>query len=314
MSKNTLLVLFSYLTIYIVWGSTYFFIKMAVETIPPFFVIGFRWLVGGVLILGFSLLTRRFKRLPTLREVGSATLLGALLLLAGNGLISIAERKVDSYLVALVLALTPIVIAFFDWLLFKKKLTSINLVGISLGVAGVALLLYNGKSIASSFTPDLILVIGGLLFWSFATSLGHKIKVYPDNMVNSGIQMLVVGGGCLLMLAFTEPSLIKVVPEFSVPSLMGAWYLAIVGSLAFCAYTYLIANEPAIRIASYAFVNPLIATFLGLVIGKETAAPFLFYAFPLILTGLFLMIYADLLLRYLKTLIRNIFGKVESSE
>lgn len=314
MSKNTLLVLFSYLTIYIVWGSTYFFIKMAVETIPPFFVVGFRWLVGGVLILGFSLLTRRFKRLPTLREVGSATLLGALLLLAGNGLISIAERKVDSYLVALVLALTPIVIAFFDWLLFKKKLTSINLVGISLGVAGVALLLYNGKSIASSFTPDLILVIGGLLFWSFATSLGHKIKVYPDNMVNSGIQMLVVGGGCLLMLAFTEPSLIKLAPEFSVSSLMGAWYLAIVGSLAFCAYTYLIANEPAIRIASYAFVNPLIATFLGLVIGKETVAPFLFYAFPLILTGLFLMIYADVLLRYLKTLIRNIFGKVESSE
>lgn len=310
MSKKTLLVLISYLTIYIVWGSTYFFIKMAVETIPPFYVIGFRWLVGGVLILGFTLLTGRFKRLPTLGEVGNAALLGVLLMITGNGLFSVAERKVDSYLVALVLALTPIVIAFFDWLLFKKRLSLMNLVGILVGVGGVALLLYNGKSITSSFTRDLFLVIIGLFSWGFATSLGHKVKVYPDNLVNSGVQMLIVGIGCMMGLAFSGPSLAEQMPHFSVSSWMGVWYLAIVGSLAFCAYTYLIANEPAIRISSYAFVNPLIATFLGLVVGKETPAPYLGYAFPIILTGLFLMIYAEAFWGYLRTLTGRNFGKV----
>lgn len=165
----------------------------------------------------------------------------------GNGLISIAERKVDSYLVALVLALTPIVIAFFDWLLFKKQLSITNLAGIILGIIGVALLLYNGESLASSLTPELILVVGGLLSWSFATCLGHKLKVNPDILVNSGTQMLLVGVICILLVIFTGPPLTKIIPSFSISSWFGAWYLVIVGSLAFCAYTYLIANEPAIQ-------------------------------------------------------------------
>lgn len=301
MRKNTLLILISYLTIYIVWGSTYFFIKMAVETIPPIYVIGFRWLVGGVLILAFAFFTGRIKRCPNLSQIGTAALLGVLLLLLGNGLISIAERKVDSYLVALVLALSPITIAFFDWILFKKRLSVMNMAGIILGIVGVGLLLYDGKSLTSSFTPDLILVLGGLLSWSFATSLGHRLKVYPDNLTNSGIQMLIVGGICILGMIFGGPSLIKIAPEFSVSSLLGVCYLAIVGSLAFCAYTYLIANEPAIRIASYAFVNPLIATFLGLAIAKETPVPFLFYGFPLILIALFLMIYGEAIKKTIAT-------------
>lgn len=311
MAKNKLLVLISYLTIYVVWGSTYFFIKMAVETIPPFYVIGLRWLVGGVLILGFSLVTGRFKRLPTLGEISSAALLGTLLLLAGNGLISIAERKVDSYMVALVLALTPIVIAFFDWALFRKKLSLSNLAGILLGVIGVALLLYDGTSLATSISWDVLLVISGLFSWSFATSLGHKISVYPDILINSGIQMFIIGTGCLLGVAFRQPSFWQLLPEFSVSSWTGLWYLAIVGSLAFCAYTYLIANEPAIRISSYALVNPLFATFLGLVVGKETPAPFLIYAFPVILAGLFLMIYGQVFWSCLKAAFARVFRKDE---
>ncbi len=311
MSKKTLLVIISYLTIYIVWGSTYFFIKMAVKTIPPFYVIGFRWLVGGSLILGFTLLTGRFKRLPTLGEAGNAVLLGVLLLLTGNGLISIAERKVDSYLVALVLALTPIVIALFDWLLFKKRVSVMNLAGIVVGVGGVALLLYNGTSLTSSFTPDLFLVVCGLISWSFATSLGHKVNVYPDILVNSAMQMLIVGAGCMLGMAFNGPPLSELMPQFSIQSWTGTWYLAIVGSLAFCAYTYLIANEPAIRISSYALINPLIATFLGLVIAKENPVPYLFYAFPIILLGLFLMIYGEVAVKFLKNM-RRAIGKADN--
>jgi drug/metabolite transporter (DMT)-like permease len=155
------------------------------------------------------------------------------------------------------------------------------------------------------------LVIIGLCSWSLATSLGHKVAVYPDILINSGFQMLIVGAGCLLGMLFTRPSLGELMPQFSVSSTVGVWYLAIVGSLAFCAYTYLIANEPAIRISSYALVNPLIATFLGLVIGKESPAPFLTYAFPIILAGLFLMIYGEIFLKRLKLYLERILGRLD---
>jgi drug/metabolite transporter (DMT)-like permease len=298
--KPAWLVLLAYLTIYIVWGSTYFFIKMAVETIPPLYVIGFRWFIGGLFILGFALVTGRLKKWPSPWELGAAAFLGILLLIGGNGLITIAEQKVDSYLAALIIASTPIVVAFFDWLLFKKSLTVMNLVGILAGVCGVGLLLYNGKSFISSFSPELLLVISGLISWAFATSLGHKVRVFPDNLVNSGLQMLIVGLICLGALIFVTPSPSAIITHISGRSWLGFWYLTVLGSLAFVAYTYLIANEPAIRIASYAFVNPVIAIFLGLIIGNETPVPLLAYGFPLILLGLFLMIYGENFFAYAK--------------
>jgi drug/metabolite transporter (DMT)-like permease len=182
-------------------------------------------------------------------------------------------------------------VALFDLVLIRKRLSPIRWVGILSGMAGVFILLYDGKSLAVSFTPQILLVIAGLVSWAFATSLGHRIKVFPDVFVNSGIQMSFVGGVCLLAVMVKQPLTPEMVMSFSAVSLVGLLYLALVGSAAFVAYNYLIRNEPAIRVVSYAFVNPLIALFLGLVVAGETPKPFLLPGVVLILCGLFATLY-----------------------
>lgn len=295
--KNKLfLKILCYTTVYFVWGSTYLFIRISVQTIPPFYVVGLRFFGGGVFFLLLALVTGRFKRLPTLKEIVTSFFLGILLLLLGNGLVTIAEKKVDSYIAALIIATTPVVVSFFDRIILGKKISFFGILGIFFGLAGVCALLYNGDSVLMSFTPELILVITGLVSWAFATSLGHRLKVFPDIFVNSGIQMFSVGGICLLFLSFREPSLLELFPSFSLQSSLGLLYLMFVGSAAFCAYNYLIHNEPAIRVVSYAFVNPIIATFLGIFVAGEKMRPLLIPGMIFIFAGLFLMLYGNLLL------------------
>ena len=300
MKKVSLMIIICYAAIYLVWGSTYFFIKIAVETIPPFYIIGFRFLFGGSLFLIISLITGRLKPLPKITEILSSILLGTLLLIGGNGLITIAEKEVDSYLVALIIASTPLIVAFFNRFIFRIRISIIRIIGILIGVSGVGLLLYDGHSLASSLKPEIIMVIGGLLSWGFATSLGHRMEVPGDNFVNSGIQMLFVGVVSIIGVSISHPPLAEIYRYFSLRSLIGVLYLAVVGSLAFGAYNYLISHEPSIRIVSYSFVNPIIAVLLGFFIGDEKAVPFLIVGLPFILCGLFLMLYGEHVLNYIK--------------
>lgn len=291
------LILLSYAALYIVWGSTYLFIKLAVQTIAPLYVVGLRFFTGGLIFVLFSLVTGRIKRLPTYRELAAALFLGSLLLLGGNGMVTFAERKVDSYLTALILSTTPVVVGFFDRLFLKKKLSFFRSAGILLGVVGVGVLLYDGGNHGIQITPEILLVIGGLTSWSLATSLGHRIGVYPDAVVNSGLQMLFVGVLSLGTLLFTKPPTMAMISACTPVSIAAVLYLAVFGSLTFLAYTFLIRHEPAIRVVSYAFVNPVIAILLGIVVAREITKPLLVPGTALILVGLFAMLYGDALWR-----------------
>lgn len=301
LTQEKFLIPFCYLTLYVVWGMTYFFIKMAVETIPPFYVVGGRFFVGGILLLGLSYLTGRLKRWPTWSELGASLFLGLLLLLGGNGLVTWGEKQVDSYLAALVVACTPMLVALYDRVLLSIRISAARLAGVGVGIGGVALLLYNGHSLTGSLSLHVLMVVGGVALWSLATSLGHKLRAYPDTLVNSGIQMLFVGALCVGTLSFFPPSLAQIAPTVSAQSAFGLAFLAIIGSLAFGAFNYLVTHEPAIRVTSYALINPVIATLLGLLVGNETPAPLLFLGLPLILVGVTLMLYGEPLLKLLKT-------------
>jgi drug/metabolite transporter (DMT)-like permease len=304
--RSRLFTALCYLTLYVVWGSTYFFIKMAVTTIPPTYVLALRFAIGGPLLLAIAYWQRRQGRrvdrhgappqvraLPTWQQLLGSIGLGTLLLLVGNGLITVAEQVVDSYLVALVLASTPMVVAFFDRVLLRTRISALRLVGILIGVLGVAFLLYSGGPIATAIPPQILMVIGGVTAWGLATSLGHTVKTYPDPLVNSGIQMLWVAMVCMAWALLRGPALGDVLASVSTRSGFGVLYLGIVGTLAFAAYTYLIAHEPAIRVSSYALINPLIATMLGLLVGDETPVPFLPLGLPLILIGVAMMLYGE---------------------
>jgi drug/metabolite transporter (DMT)-like permease len=293
MNKQKLMIVLCYLTLYVVWGSTYFFIKMAVESIPPFYVLGLRFAGGSMLLIGLAMLARRLRTRPTVRQILASILLGSLLLLAGNGLITIAEQTVDSYIAALTIAATPMIVAAFDRLLLGKRISLIRLAGILVGMLGVALLLYNGNAPSGGLSPEILMVVGGVGCWGLATSLGHRMQTYPDPLVNSGIQMLFVSAVSLIAVSFLYPPLPQILPDVSLRSALALLYLAVVGSLAFGAFTYLIAHEPAIRVSSYSLVNPVFATLLGLLVGDETPVPLLALGLPLVLLGVALMLYGE---------------------
>jgi drug/metabolite transporter (DMT)-like permease len=303
--KETFLIIFCYLTIYIVWGSTYFFIKIAVETVPPFYVVGLRFFLGGILLLLIAFLFRGFRKIPSLKQIISSVFLGTFLLIGGNGFITLAEKKVDSYLAALIISSTPIMVAFFDWLFLKKRISLAGFIGIIFGLLGVSFLVYNGHSIKTSLTPETFMLLAGLSCWAFATSLGHKIKVHDDSLVNSGIQMLWVGIICIIVMSFFKPPLLNIIPHITLRSSLSLWYLAIIGSLAFAAYNYLIQHEPAIRIVSYAFVNPLVAVLLGFLLGNEKPVTFILIGIPLILLGLIFMLYGRIIFSFIKLKIKK---------
>jgi drug/metabolite transporter (DMT)-like permease len=305
MKRQPGLVIASYATIYLVWGSTYFFIRQSVLTIPPMWVMATRWLVGGALLLGFSAARGGLKKLPSLRNILSAIVLGTLLILAGNGGITIAELKVDSYVAALLASSTPIFVAIFDSLLLRKSLSTARVLGVVIGFAGVAVLLFNGRSIGTSLNGWVLIGLGGVLCWGLATSLGHRFPVSGDNTVNSGIQMLFVGLVSLVICAVIGPAPRAVLAGASIISIVGVLYLGVIGSLAFSAYTYLVAAEPAERVVSYALVNPLIALVLGLWLAAETPTPYLAVGVPLALVGLAFMLYGERLFAWLRTRART---------
>jgi len=288
------------LTLFVVWGSTYFFIKMAVGSIHPFYIIGLRSLGGSLLLWTLSRVSRGKTSMPTRKQILSSLLLGVLLLIGGTGLITIAEQSVDSYIAALLIASTPMVVATYDRILLGIRIAPIRLLGIAIGFSGVALLLYNGSSLADSLRPGILLVISGVASWGLATSLGHKMETPPNPLINSSLQMFFVGVICLVGSSFVYPPLPQVLAQASTHSLLALLYLAIVGSLAYGAYTYLIAHEPAIRVSSYSLVNPVIATLLGLVVGDETPVPLLAAGLPLVLVGVALMLYGETVVERVK--------------
>jgi drug/metabolite transporter (DMT)-like permease len=299
--NHSIKIALSYLAIYIVWGSTYLFIRMGVETMPPFYLVGFRFFLGGIAFLLLSLVTGKLRSFPSGAEMFSALFLGVFLLLLGNGLVSVAERSVDSYLAALTIAATPFCVALFNWTIFREKLAIFRFIGMVCGMSGVMLILYNGKSVASSFTSGIIVVIAGLLCWGLATSLGHKMKVHANTLVNSGLQMTFAGAIALILSGFLYQPVGTMASAVSVRSWIGCGYLTVFGGAAFFCYSYLIKHEPSIRIVSYAIINPLIAVLLGLLFAREKATPLLWVGFPLILASLALILYGGELPRMFRS-------------
>lgn len=294
MSKGMLPKLIAYATLYLVWGSTYFAIKETVKTLHPSLVVGIRFSLGGLLLLALGAALGRWRRAPTLPEWRTTLLLSVLLLLFGNGLVTWAEVKMDSYLAALIIASTPLMVAVFNRVLLKIKVSAAGLFGIVIGMLGVALVVYDGRGFATSLTASTWLVVLAVASWALGTSLGKVLPTYPDVVISAGLQSVLGGlwglAAYTLLLHGTWPDLTTVAPA----SWFSLLYLIVPGSLAFVAFGYLVQHEPTSRVVSYALVNPAIAVLIGLFMG-EKAMPLLWAGLPLILAGVFLMLYGDAL-------------------
>ena len=295
MKREKTLVIVSYALVYLVWGSTYFFIKAAVTTIPAPLVVSFRFLAGSFLLAALAMRRGALKQLPSLKEVGGSALIGVFLLLLGNGLITIAEKTIPSYTASLIIACMPFYIALFNFILYRTGVSAIRFAGVAVGVAGIGALLYDGNSVAASLSPAVLIAVGGALAWGFGTSVAKALPKAKDPILSTAIQMLVAGISAFAVGAAGEPELLGKLAGASAWSLFGLAYLAVFGSIALVAYNHLLAVEPSFRISSYSLVNPLIAVLLGLAAG-EKATPWLFFGVPLVLAGLTLMLYGDALL------------------
>ncbi|HAM8915122.1 TPA: drug/metabolite exporter YedA [Escherichia coli] len=264
MRFRQLLLLFGALfALYIIWGSTYFVIRIGVESWPPLMMAGVRFLAAGILLLAFLLL--RGHKLPPLRPLLNAALIGLLLLAVGNGMVTVAEHQnVPSGIAAVVVATVPLFTLCFSRL-FGIKTRKLEWVGIAIGLAGIIMLNSGGNLSGNPWGAILILI--GSISWAFGSVYGSRITL-PVGMMAGAIEML--AAGVVLMIA----SMIAGEKLTALPSLSGflaVGYLALFGSIiAINAYMYLIRNVSPALATSYAYVNPVVAVLLGTGLGGET--------------------------------------------
>jgi drug/metabolite transporter (DMT)-like permease len=266
---HSLLVWIALWTVYIVWGSTYLAIRITVQTLPPLLTAGVRFVAAGMIMYVILAVHRGSPLRVTRRQLWSCTLIGSALCLGGNGLVTLAERDIPSSLAALIIASVPL------WVILFRSVTGDRvslgtLGGVALGFMGVAILVLPGDRPEGVTGLGLFLIIAAAACWASGSFLSTRIELPPDPFVSTAIQQLCGGGILLLTGLFVGEGAGIDVNEWSTSSLMAFLYLIVFGSLfAFTAYVWLLQNAPISRVATYAYVNPVIALLLGWLILSE---------------------------------------------
>jgi drug/metabolite transporter (DMT)-like permease len=283
------LVIVAFAAIYLIWGSTYLGIRFAVETLPPFLMGGARFLSAGLIL--YAALRWRGTPAPGKDTWGSAILAASLLLGVGNGGVNWAERKVSSGMAALIIAGTPMWFALFDWLRPGGTRPSFQtLFGIGVGFGGVAILVgSHSTSVAGIGNVDpagaAALVVASVA-WAIG-SLYTKYTVKTDSPLMSAAQQMITGG---VILALTGVAAGETAgldwAKVSARSTAAFVYLTLIGSLVgFTAYGWLLKVTTPARASTYAYVNPVVALFLGWAFGGESMTASMLVAAAVIVFG-----------------------------
>ncbi len=260
------------LTVYLTWGLTYLAIRFAVQTIPPFTMAATRFIIPGVFLYSW----RRMKGDPAPKgnEWRAAAIVGALLLVGGNGLVSWAEQYVPSGITALLYGSAPIWMVLIDYLSPSGKPPGVKTVfAIILGFVGIILLISPGRFGAATEGAQWIgiaALILAAIFWAAGSVYNRDATLPKSALLGTGMEML-VGGTMLLGLGFITGEWSRLDPRgISKESLVGLLYLIVFGSIiGFSAYIWLLRNAPTPLVATYAYVNPLIAIFMGAWLADE---------------------------------------------
>jgi len=266
------LVIAAFAAIYLIWGSTYLGIRFAVETLPPFLMGSARFLTAGLML--YVCLRATGTPAPSLVNWRHAVLASALLLGVGNGAVNWAEQKVSSGLAALIIAGTPLWFALFDWLRpGGTRPTLQTMFGIAVGFAGVLMLVGSRSALRGSAVDSMgvVALVCASVAWAVG-SLYTKYAPKPESPMMVAAQQMIAGGIILALggLAMGEGTSFDAA-RVSARSLTAFVYLTFIGSLVgFSAYAWLLKATTPARVSTYAYVNPVIAVFLGWVLGGET--------------------------------------------
>ena len=287
------LVLTAFAAVYVVWGSTYLGITIAVKSIPPFLMAGTRFIIAGSLLYG--VMRWRGEARPTRQQWLGATAVGALLLLVGNGGVTWAQGRVASGVSALIIASVPLWIMLVDWVRpMGKRPTVVVLLGLAVGAAGVALIIASRNATGQRTTDPLgaFVLVASALGWALGSVYARHAAKPASAWLAVSMQML--AGGALQLL--TGLLLLNEGPQLhlasvTVESALAFVYLTMVGSLiGYTAYFWLLQVSTPARVSTYAYVNPLVAVLLGHLVLKETLPPAVMLAAGLILISVILVL------------------------
>lgn len=275
-NRSSVLLIAAFAAVYIFWGSTYLAIKYAIETLPPFLMAGARFVFAGSLLIVWARFSKDYEP-PQPVHWRTSIIVGTLLLLGGNGGVVFAERHISSSLAALLVATEPFWIVLLSWLWLKGVRPNWKVaLGLAVGFFGVWLLIsgQDTSGVAQAGSMQLIgtiAVIAAALSWATGSLYGLRQPVPKSSFLTAGMQMF--SGGLILLLVSLlagEWSSFNI-SEVSNNSWLGLLYLIVFGSLvAFTAYSWLLKNVQPALIATYAYVNPIIAVFLGWLIAGES--------------------------------------------
>jgi drug/metabolite transporter (DMT)-like permease len=253
--------------VYVVWGSTYLGIDLAVRTIPPFLMAAVRFLIAGSLLYAWAVRRGDRSDRPTARQWVSAFLIAAPMLAVGNAAVGWAEQTLDTGTASLIVASVPLWMALLDRIIYGQRLVRAAVTGLLIGFVGVALLVAPGGGGAG--TAAIVLVFGSAA-WAIGSLYSRRAPQPSRPLVAAGMQML-AGGLILVVVSATAGEFSSIDPgRVSLESWLGLAYLVVAGSLvAFTTYMWLLRNAPTALVGTYAYVNPFVAVLLGTVILGE---------------------------------------------
>jgi drug/metabolite transporter (DMT)-like permease len=261
-------------TIYLVWGSTYLGIRVMVETVPPLLGSGARFLVAGAIFAAVLAARRGLSALRvSRRELASCAAVGIALLLGGNGLVAVAEQDVPSGLAALVVASVPLWVVVFRRA-SGETIGAATAISVVIGFAGVALLLAPGERPGGAPVGGVLIVVAAAFCWASGSFASGRLPLPSDPLRATAIEML-CGGAVMLAVSLIagEGGDVRW-SAISTDSALAFAYLVVAGSLgAFTAYVWLLRNAPLSQVATYAYVNPVVAIALGAVVLGEDVTP-----------------------------------------
>lgn len=277
-NKRRLIILIAaFAAVYVFWGSTYLAIKYAIETLPPFLMAGSRFLFAGSILFLWARMSADYEK-PRLEHWRTSFIVGTLLLLGGNGCVVLAQHYISSSLAALLVATEPFWIVILSWLWLKGSRPNWKVaLGLVIGFAGVWLLISgngtNGTVSSGGFGHwiGIVAVIAAAFSWATGSIYGLKAAVPKSSILTAGMQMI-AGSVALLLVGIVRGEWATFDPSaVSSSSIFGLIYLIIFGSLiGFTAYSWLLKNARPSTVATYAYVNPVIAVLLGWLIAGES--------------------------------------------
>ena len=250
--------------VYILWGSTYLGIRIAVETMPPLLMAGVRFAIAGATVIAWRLPAALRSRQPvTLLHWRSALLIGAGLMLGGNGGVAVAERTVPSGITALIVAVVPLWMALIDRVVYKRKLRPLTIAGLVVSFGCVAYLIgWPGPQRID--VAGALIVVAATIAWAVGSLYSRNAPLPNDGFLAIGMEM--VAGGALLCLSalLTGEFRHLQLGAISAASLWALGYLIVFGAIVgFSAYLWLLRTAPTSLVSTYAYVNPVVAVLLG---------------------------------------------------